>query len=688
MPDPPKGSGFLLLVMRISTYLFACCFTAISAWAQSEQENLSKQNDTVTSELGFVLVDPVFIYGALDRELGHKVEKRGIAGTTENASDALEQRFASVDIRSRGLNDVQSDISVRGSTFDQVLILVNGIPYSDPQTGHHSMNLPVPIEAIRKVSVLPSGGSYRFGPFAFAGVVNIDTWMPKNRPGYAHAGIGQYGYQRGAAGMYLGNLAGTDIGFDMDYKAADGAFVNTDFSQLQTYLRSITNLSGGKVLSGHLGMVTKGFGAQNFYSFNFPEQYEAIASYSAALDLDAYTWNAKVYARQHSDHFELFREDQGYYQRFENGQFMRTTDSSWAPSWYTEHNNHRTRTLGGEVLYTLSRYRRTFIGADVRHDGIVSSVLGTDLLSPIPAPDNRSYYTRGDARTNAGLFATSWLTHPANRFTLKADFRANYNDRYGLDYLPNLEAHLRGSDPSSLKRTEFFGSVNRSFRLPTFTDLYYTLGGAQGSATLQPEHAWNFEAGTSIWRSSVAVPGGLQGMPNFLRATVYQRRGTNLIDWIYRTVDGAQVLQADNITQVNIQGLELETGGSAVDLFQWEARFQAASHSASALDGQSIYALDYLANRLQFELTSAPIRGFQGGLVYIRQDRAGQYALPGGELTSYDPFQTVDARLSYDHDGMTVYLDAMNLFNATVLDRGNVPLPGRWIKAGIHFHWK
>ncbi|MEK9830885.1 MAG: hypothetical protein VW420_08675, partial [Schleiferiaceae bacterium] len=147
----------------------------------------------------------------------------------------------------------------------------------------------------------------------------------------------------------LGNLAGTDIGFDMDYKAADGAFINTDFSQLQTYLRSQTNLAGGKVLSGHLGMVTKGFGAQNFYSFNFPEQYEAIAGYSAALELEAYPWNAKAYARQHSDHFELFREDQGYYQRFENGQFMRTTDSSWAPSWYTEHNNHRTRTLGGEV---------------------------------------------------------------------------------------------------------------------------------------------------------------------------------------------------------------------------------------------------------------------------------------------------------------------------------------------------
>ncbi|MDG1253361.1 MAG: TonB-dependent receptor plug domain-containing protein [Schleiferiaceae bacterium] len=682
--------------MRKFISLLACSVLSLSSWAQDTNRTDSlafkglRMPDVLVRQAGqTIMMDPVIIIGVLGGELGHKVEhsNKDLRLPSQSTSEVLEQRFSSVDIRSRSLNDVQSDISVRGSTFDQVLILVNGIPYSDPQTGHHSMNLPVPMEAIQAISVLPSGGSYRFGPFAFAGVVDIQTWSPEYKGGYAHAGIGQFGYQRGAAGLYLGQIAGTHVRMDMDYKAADGAINNTDFSQLQAYVRSQTILAGGRILQGHLGMVTKGFGAQNFYSFNFPEQYEAVAGFSAALDLNAFPWAAKIYARQHSDHFELFREDQGYYQRFENGQFMRTTDSSLAPSWYTEHNNHRTQTFGGEATYTINQYKRTIVGADIRHDGIVSSVLGTALLSPIPAPDNRSFYTRGDARNNAGIFASTRLTEPSKPFTLKADLRLNYNDRYGLDYLPNIEANYTLPSESSLKSDRFFASVNRSFRLPTFTDLYYTLGGAQGSPTLQPEYAWNMEAGTSIWRSPVNVTGGMSGMPHFIRATAYQRRGSNLIDWIYRTVDGAQILQADNITQVSIQGLELETGGSAVDLFTWDARFQAASHSASALDGQSIYALDYLSNRLQLSIKSAPMKGFQGGLVYIRQDRAGQYALPGGELTSYAPFQTVDARLSYDHDGMTVYLDAMNLFNASILDRGNVPLPGRWIKAGVHFHW-
>lgn len=86
-------------------------------------------------------------------------------------------------------------------------------------------------------------------------------------------------------------------------------------------------------------------------------------------------------------------------------------------------------------------------------------------------------------------------------------------------------------------------------------------------------------------------------------------------------------------------------------------------------------------------METLPYKGFTSGLILMRQDRSGQYSLPSGELTAYQPFTTLDAKMSYDHDGMTVYLEAMNLLNATVIDRGNVPLPGRWIKAGVHFHW-
>ena len=246
MPGPPKGSGILLLVMRSVLFLLLAILWSASLKGQeptalssdSTWSEFSSVNPTAGVILDVVTV-PYFTLGT-EREIGHHVEWQNASGNLplQNASDALERRFASVDIRSRSLNDVQSDISIRGSTFDQVLILVNGIPYSDPQTGHHSMNLPVPLEAISSIEVLPSGGSYRYGPFAFAGVVNLTTHPAVSKIGYAHAGIGQFGYQRGAAGLYLGQVASTHVRMDMDYKAADGAIVNTDFSQLQTYIRS------------------------------------------------------------------------------------------------------------------------------------------------------------------------------------------------------------------------------------------------------------------------------------------------------------------------------------------------------------------------------------------------------------------------------------------------------------------
>lgn len=125
----------------------------------------------------------------------------------QHATEIMESYFASLDLRSRGLNDLQSDLSVRGSTFDQVHVVVDGIPFTDPQTGHHSAILPIPIEAIQEITVLPSGGSYRYGPFAFAGVVELRSLDARSGRGYASASTGAFGYTRAAGGVPLRRTA-------------------------------------------------------------------------------------------------------------------------------------------------------------------------------------------------------------------------------------------------------------------------------------------------------------------------------------------------------------------------------------------------------------------------------------------------------------------------------------------------
>ncbi len=623
---------------------------------------------------------PVWV---LPQPVGHAVQQLTLnpVQPVQHAPEAFEAYFTSLDVRNRGMNDVQSDFSVRGSTADQVHVVVDGIPYSDPQTGHHSATLPVPTEAIQSVSLLPSGGSYRYGPFAFAGVLELTTLDALSGRGYASASAGAFGYTRAAGGVPLRRTQLFASRLDVSYAAADGAFTNSDFATWQAYLKAQRQLgTQGEwgMLRATLGYSVKMFGAQGFYSAAYPTQFEHLRSLNAALNYRFRTLEAKVFVRQLEDRFELFRQHPNYYIPYVQGRWIHVTDSTVTPSWYTGANVHRNRSFGGEAVVSVRHGQALsgFVGLDARHDEVASSLLGLPTADTLVT--NWGRYSRFDARRNAGLFGSLHVVG-GPRTTLQADLRLNLNDRYGFDWLPNLGIEhtvvKRGAD-----RVKALASVNRSFRLPTFTDLYYQLGGAQGSANLQPEYAWNTEAGL-VWTQS-----GGRGA----RLTAYERRGTNLIDWIYRSIDGNQVLQADNVTAVRIRGLELEAHARLHGT--WSARAQFAGHRASDVNGQSIYALDYLARRVQLSWNSelrasGALLPIQCGLVVVGQDRAGNYVLPDGSTTPYRPFATVDVRASYRLGELLLFADAMNLFDQTVVDFGNVPLPGRWVKLGLRLEW-
>jgi iron complex outermembrane receptor protein len=657
--------------MRKVIFFFFLCLPLIFVFGQSSKSILLDSIDVLSS--------------TLHSEDGHLVYSKNefdiLNSPYTNVGEILEA-FPSLEIRSRSLNDVQADISLRGSTFDQVLILVNGIPFSDPQTGHHNMNLPLPAGSVESIHIMPSGGSYRYGPFAFAGVIDIITKKGRDQGGYASASIGEYGFQNGAAGVSLGKIMGFYSRIDLEYKAADGAYKNRDFAQWQAFIsaeREIKRL--GKIIL-NAGYLAKNFGAFNFYSFNFPDQFESIQSLSANAKMYMEMGTIKAYVRQHKDHFELFREELGYHGRFNNGQFYRISDSTLvgvAPSgdiWYQEHNNHKSNTYGVDFE---SREKKLRIGSlnasykyglDFRRDEIISNILGTDLVNPVLA-DQRAYYLKGDDRNNSGVFAQFQFGK------LNSAVRLNANDNFGIDWLPNLDYSHTLNSNSIIK-----ASINRSFRLPSFTDLYYTLGGAQGSENLRPEHAWNSEVSiTKSFKNKKII------FPKSLVITGYHRYGQNLIDWIYRTVNNEEVLQADNLTQVSIFGAEINTKGNLNKKIFYSLNAQIASHRAGDINGQSIYVLDYLANRIQAEMHSKSFNGYKIGLVATRQERAGSYISSVDEKIKYPAFSTLDMQLSYDNEGLCIFMNAQNLFNSEIYDRGNVPLPGRWAKLGIRFHW-
>ena len=105
----------------------------------------------------------------------HTIDAKEIKNSAnQTIADILE--FAiNIDCRERGGQGIQSDISVRGGTFEQTLVLINGIKMNDPQTGHHNLNIPISPELIERIEIITGGASRIYGNYAYSGVINIIT---------------------------------------------------------------------------------------------------------------------------------------------------------------------------------------------------------------------------------------------------------------------------------------------------------------------------------------------------------------------------------------------------------------------------------------------------------------------------------------------------------------------------------
>src|SRR5690554_3608564 len=191
----------------------------------------------------------------------------------QSVQDLLEY-VAGVDIRQRGAEGVQADISIRGGTFDQLLILLNGINITDPQTGHHNLNLPVSLSQIERIEILEGPAARVYGPNAFSGAINIITRKPGNTEASAQLSAGSFAWYSTdiSAGFRTGTVGHL---LSANKKGADGYRTNTDFNSFNIFYTSEWNPVFGKlILQG--GVTEKGFGANSFYTPVYPNQFEEI----------------------------------------------------------------------------------------------------------------------------------------------------------------------------------------------------------------------------------------------------------------------------------------------------------------------------------------------------------------------------------------------------------------------------
>ena len=181
----------------------------------------------------------------------------------QNLTDLL--RFvAGVDIRQRGAFGAQADISIRGGTYDQTLILLNGVNVTDPQTGHHNLNLPIDLESIERIEILQGPAAKSFGPNAFNGAINIITGNSKPNHIRVSGMFGQYGLYKAA-----GNISNTIGNFkrfiSLNRMSSDGYIKNTDFSGTNIFYQAGYASKAG-AFDFQTGYSKKDFGANSFYS--------------------------------------------------------------------------------------------------------------------------------------------------------------------------------------------------------------------------------------------------------------------------------------------------------------------------------------------------------------------------------------------------------------------------------------
>lgn len=571
------------------------------------------------------------------------------------STDALLRLLPGVDIRQRGTGSTQADISIRGGSFDQVLVLVNGVNVTDPQTGHHNLNLPVDLNDLQRVEVLQGAASRRYGSQAFSGAINFVTGPgDKNNlkvaltTGAFDTNSQQLSY---STGKKIRNY--TSVG----HYSSDGHRINTDYDISNVYNRTVWKTKRIGTFDAKFSRQYKSFGANGFYGLAYPNQFEHTRTRLSSLNwenqYDKLYLQASLYRRRHYDRFELYRDFQG------------------ASASYTQHNYHKTTVNGGELNARLSTAIGQFTaGLDLRNDHIYSTKLGQPIVGKLPKnTDERRrdiHYTHEAERSLTNAYAG--YTGSMGPVFVSAGLSLSHSYDFGLK-------HHYGADLSYFFTNELsaYVSANTSSRLPTFTDLYYSDPIRKSNPVLKPETAQTYEGGVAYGEKNLGIKAGF-----------FTRFGQNIIDWIKYPENN--FWQSENLTALYTQGIYLsaEYIPEAGPFTRLSASYQVMNADKKADGFDSKYALDYLKHQLTGRVQHRVLKNVDASWTLLLKDRAGSYAdFASGAPIDYKPHLLVSSRLSWNLKRTQFYADANNLFNVKYVDFGGLPMPGFHVSAGV-----
>lgn len=656
------GREVLICTLSVATLSYAKA-SGISTNTEKADTALTGSNRTVVLGEVEVTASKAPLGSRQSARMVTVLDRADIAAAPVQSVNDLLKYAVGVDVRQRGPIGAQADVGIRGGNYEQVAILLNGINICDPQTGHNAFDLPVDVGEIERIEVLEGPAGRVYGASSLLGAINIVTRMPSKASLSAKAEGGSYGYASAAArgnfvsGGWNNSLSGAWQRSD-GYSRSKSGRLNADFKSLKGFYQGRYDDNAVSV-RWHAGISSKDFGSNTFYGAKWDNQFEHTFKSFTAVQAQTLQGSLRlrpsIYWNRNMDRFELFRGSEAD----------------------VPYNYHRTDVYGANLnAYFDWALGRTAFGADIRNEDLVSTTLGEELQRPSHVHGTQRDYLYGLDRTNVSFTIEHNILLP--RFTLSAGLVAVKNswNRMNMRVYPGIDASY-----AIIDGLKIYASYNTSLRMPSVTELYYSVGGYKADKYLKPEEL-------------TALEGGLKYASRFVtaKAAVYHNRCKNMIDWIRDTGEGVDApWQSVNFTKVNSTGLEVSARADLASAMPWQHVLRSFDVAYSYIDQdkvenggiQSMSTLEYLRHKFVASLALDLARRLSFALHYRFNERTGSYTDVNGMVQPYKPYGIVDARLSWNEKYYSIYLEANNVFDKTYVDIGNVAQPGAWFIGGL-----
>ena len=563
------------------------------------------------------------------------ITKEQIQNSPARSFQEVLSMVAGIDVRQRGVGGVQADIGIRGGSFEQTLFLLNGVKLTDPQTGHHAINIPIPLDAIERIEVIKGPSTRMYGQNAFAGAINIITKLGSQTSVSSTLYGADFNTFGGSVYVNLPFKNKLKQAIAISHDVSDGHWYNSDYQVDNLNYEVNFSINKKNEIKGAIGYTMRDFGANGYYSKNFPDQWESTKTGFIALthvyNSKYFNLQSRAYLRTNQDEFRLKKND---------------------PSFYTNHHHSEVKGVEFNASY-ISKFGITGIGVEARDESIVSSNLGIRDRQFIGLflEHRKTFWNKLDV--NFGIHSTRYSTNTWKHFP-------------GVDIGYNISKSFRT-----------YLNYGLSYRVPTYTELFYNDPSTSSNPNLSVEQAKTFDAGLIFSKGKIRM-----------EAVYFNRQTANLIDYIRDSSiisPNPNKWTPNNIGKVNFNGIEF-SGKWSPNFSMKGFEIKEISVSYNFIDARIIqqdgieskYALSALHQQLIGSLTFEIAKK-------VRLVPVIRYI----ERMNLNAYTVFDAKLQFQHHSkFKWFTEVSNLLNTVYTESGYVQMPGRWLKIGMNLSFK